>query len=701
MLIRHLALAIPSGRPIICGDAEREVERRIHHAGGVRSKGLAEVTIERRVRALLSGMAFLLLATGLAGAHPDPPAANPDSLKGKPFLDRIDFHPSYGTAYQINRTSRSWTNDLSFQRKISFFDLTHQMSLRNNQDNAQNGLHGKTGTMKTSLNYKTEGAGGWTIAASSNVKRSSQFSSFRDQVDNNSEYGVTGETNVFNSAMHRMLPLMRNFDLSTSSEAGYSVERSTSRRSNVLDSTRVGGVYQNYGLGLGGTIGSSLQLKTNFGSDRRLGDSRTLQYRKVRGVWRADSTMSRSKDTSDNRSRKLDANADWTPFKTLKWSSQAHTQHEINQYFDPLATGNPSQNGFETKDGRDDGAGTTLDWTPNSVTTLHGDFDYSKLEADFKVQPRGFTKRATKGSLDGRIKLPAITGPLQTTELHSNYSGSNTRNILQETGNYRQLEKTLRNEIRRSLWSKIQIAGTSEITLSQYFYDDKKNDRDEKRQLLDGILTYTPSQMWTGMFEVGTTVRNTVNVPSDKAANNNTTNSYKVSGEVDCKRGQMSIAQRYTIQADYTFYNFNENNNNLVRSNQVQTDFGHTIGSALAISLQHMYQFRDSGQFFREAGGTRAYIPSSKETEHQMTLTTSYPIGGILRVEARQMLDRRRNRIVRTGKITTNMRGEFSAKANIQQDFGDNFKVSASFQKTQSLTERNYWTVQAQVQRNF
>ncbi len=619
--------------------------------------------------------------------------AKPDSVRER-VLDRIDFHPSYDSNYSVNRTSRVWTNSLSFDRKFGLLDLNHSLSLRNNEDKAQNGLRGKAGSMATSLDYSIAGMGGWSFGLDSHVDRSSQSSLVSGQADSKTQLGFKTDTKVLDGALKRAFPALAAFTLSTTSEIGYSLEESSSRRSNNLDSTRVGGTYQTYNVGFGGTV-HSIDLKTAFESDRRLGDSHTRSLTRSGGTWVFDNE---EKDTSDNRTRNLDGSLTWAPSKTLKSNFTAHAHHEINQYWDPLARNNAGA--AESKDGHDNGGGAMLDWTPNEEDTFHAEFDRSTVMANYLVQPRDFSKRDTNTKLEGRLKLPKKVGFLAGTELHSTYSSENTRNEVQQTANYRQKQRTLRNEIRRSLLSKLQLTGTNETSIYQYFYDDHSNDRDELRQLLDGVLIYSPTALWTGTFNATWSGRKAVSIPSDKASNNNTTQSYTVAGEVDYKAGPKSISQKYSIEADYTYFDFNSSNNNLVRSNEVQTSYDDRIGENLSMGLQHIYQFRDSGQYVDSPSG-RVYIPSTKETRHQLTLYTSYPIGTLLKIDASQMLDRRRTRAVSTNHITTTLRGEFSLRVSMDTDIEKDFHISANFGKTQSITEKNYWTINAEVRRNF
>jgi len=40
-------------------------------------------------------------------------------------------------------------------------------------------------------------------------------------------------------------------------------------------------------------------------------------------------------------------------------------------------------------------------------------------------------------------------------------------------------------------------------------------------------------------------------------------------------------------------------------------------------------------------------------------------------------------------------------RAELEKTFSDAFKVSGSFQKTMSLTEKDFWNVRASVERTF
>ena len=661
-----------------------------------RSHGWAAWAPEVRIVRIAERLFVLLAALALAGeaapAQGRSGRQGADSLQAGNLLDRIDFHPAYSSGYAVNRTSRDWRQTLDISRRIAFLDFNNKWTLGNRRDKAQSNLRSRRGQMNLTLDYRLEGYGTWTAGLDGNFRRDSQLSTLRDQVQNTSDLGLATTSGLPDLIVHSLLPPLRNFTLSSGANLGYSLERSVNRRATRLDSTRVGGYFQKYDLGLDGSV-RSLRISTKMDRELRSGDSKTRQ----RNVKTGELDNEES-DKTDNRKQNWDYTLDWSPSPKLKGTVTGHSLHEINQYWDIQA--NNGQGGQESKDGRDRAGQIRLEWKPNYDMDLSGQVSTGDISAGFQLQPRDFRKRTRSGRFEGRVKLPSAAGPLAALELQSAYATDEATNILEETADYRQENRSLRTMARRQLLRKVQLQGTNEISILQYFYDDHKNDRDERRVLNDGVLTYTPSSAFNGQFNVNWTKRQLVSILNAK--NNSTTQTYKVAAEVEYTHLGMSIDQRYTVQADYTFYDFNEKNNILVRSNEVATTFSDFVGGPLGIGLSHQYQYRDSGRYIRiEEGGPRTYNPSSKEIRHALTLTADYPVGRFLRLHASQMLDRRRTRLVSTGAITTTERGELSLKADLQHSFSDDFTIRASFQKTESTSERDYWTVDASIQRNF
>lgn len=647
----------------------------------------------------------LLLAAAVAVVAAPIRSAVPDSTHPGGLLNTLDFHPTYQTGYTVNRSSRDWSQNLNFSRRVGVLDLTNSWVVGLRKDKNQNNLRAKRGEMKFGLNYLLKSYGDWTVGLDGTFRRDGSFSTYkqttpgqpnrRDQVENKSDFGLTVATRAPSELLHRFIPLLRDWNLSTSGSAGLNNDRSISRRQKLLDSTRVTGIYQHYDMGLDGTL-AGIRVTTRMLNDRSTGDSNTRQ----RDAF-TDTLKNETKQSTNNRSQNMQGSLDYVRGEKLRANVQGHRNDETNQYWDIQA--NSNNGGQESKDGKDHGFGASVDWNPTAAANVHADFTRQDLQADYKLQARDFFKRTDSGKFNGKLKLPSILFlPLGGIEVESGLQVDKTDNVLEETADYKQNNRRLRNVLRRQFGSKVQLQATNELSLLQYLYDDKSSDRDERRIFADGVLLYNPSMKFNGTFNVNWSERHSVNIPADKAANNSTTQSYKVSGELGYKRALLSLNQRYTVQADYTYYDFNENQNNLARSNEVLTTVSDRLTSGWGFQVQHTYQFRDQGMYLRPAPRMpRAYRAGTKETRHMMTLTVSYPIGSEVRIEARQMFDRRASRVVASGRINKTTRGELGLRGDLNHKFNRDFSLTASIQKTQSTSEQNYWTINAGIMRNF
>ena len=641
----------------------------------------------------------MLWFIGLLAAVPSyavPPAgASADSSQAAGILDRLRLHPDYTSSYSVNRTSRQWDQTFQVSRELGPFVFRNNWGLNQRRDEAQSNLRSKRGQMGFKADYGIGPEQLWRIGVAGTFKRDSQLSTRSDQVENRSDLSLAVNTTLPEQMMHR-LGFLQPFSLTTGADVGYGADRSVSRRSARRDSTWVNGLIQHYAAGLSGVVGG-VTLNGSATSDLRSGDSTTRQ-RDTNGVLIND-----LKDKTDSRSRHLDGDLQWKPVASLSATATTRWVHELNQYWDIQA--NNQLGGQESKDGRDIGSNAVIEWKPSETTKLRGELGNGSTQASYKLQSKGFKKKTVNGKIDGSFTVPSFAGPLGSTELQAAYSADEARNALEDGIDYRQANRRLRLAASRKLGRKLQAAVSEEISLLQYFYEDGSNDRDERRIVTDGVLNYYPSPSFSGYFNLNLGDRKAVNIPGTKAINNSTNQSYRVSTQIAYSRGAMRVEQQYTVQADYIYYQFQKGTDALIRTNRVTTTLTNTIWRRIGTGLQHEYQFTESGRYVAsQAGARRAYTPSQEETRQLLSLTASYPFG-ILRVDARQMFELRRTGEVKPAgvprKIRESRRGEFSIRGELEQKFSSTFSLRASFQKTQSMTERGYWTVRASVQKGF
>jgi len=105
--------------------------------------------------------------------------------------------------------------------------------------------------MKLNLDYNMQDYGGWTFGLDGDFKRNSQLSSFRDQVENKSNFGLETTSNLPQQVLHAVLPALREFNLTSGASFGYNEESGVNRGAKGIDSTKVQGLFQHYDLALG------------------------------------------------------------------------------------------------------------------------------------------------------------------------------------------------------------------------------------------------------------------------------------------------------------------------------------------------------------------------------------------------------------------------------------------------------------------
>ena len=640
---------------------------------------------------------MLLLGLQASAAVGQPRGASPaaDTTGSPRLLDRWNFHPTYTSQYQLNRTSRTWDQGLSVNRGVGPFALRNQWNVSSSRDEARSDFRSKRGLMTANLDYRHGSFGGWTVGLDGRFSRNSQLSSFQDRVGDTDNLGLAVSTELLQRMLRTALPPLAGFTFSTGANLGLSRENNVDRRSTRVDTTRVRGLYRTLDAGLSGNV-KGVSLRASVVSDRGLGESKTVQRSIDTGELVGDPTD----DETENRRTVWDASANWKPTTALSATGTARFADDLSEYWDALA--NDREGGQEQKTGQDWNSRVQIEWKPSQDASLRSELRLSDLRADYALQARDFRKTNRSASLDGRWVLPSAVGPISGTEITATYSDDVSENSLEQTSDYRQENRRLRLVAKRQLLRSLNVGFTEEVSLQQYFYADRSNDRDERRLFLDGTMNYRPNQTFNGIFSVSWNQRQAISIPEANAGNNNASESYKVSGDLTYARHRMSINQRYTIQADYTFFDFNEDNNTLVRTNGVQTSFKTPLAMNTGISLRHQYEFRDRGSYVRRSPSEpRGYARDSEETRHVLTLNLSYAIARALRIDAQQLFDRRERRFLATDRVTVTDRSEWSIKAHLEREIAEGFSVNFDFTKTESSAERNYWTGRARLERRF
>ncbi|MBD3162896.1 MAG: hypothetical protein GF346_10835, partial [Candidatus Eisenbacteria bacterium] len=208
--------------------------------------------------------------------QPRTPPADRDTTGSRRLLDRWNFHPVYTSQYQLNRTSRTWSQGLTINRSAGPFDLSNQWSVALSSDEARSDFRSKRGRMTATLDYKHDGFGGWTVGLDGTFSRNSQLSSFQDKVGDTDNVGLAVGSELLERMIHGAVPALSGIRFELGGDIGLSRENNVDRRSSRVDTTRVRSLYQGYDLGLSGKV-RQVTLRASMITDRSTGNSTTIQ----------------------------------------------------------------------------------------------------------------------------------------------------------------------------------------------------------------------------------------------------------------------------------------------------------------------------------------------------------------------------------------------------------------------------------------
>lgn len=631
------------------------------------------------------------------------PAKESDS-----FIGRLRINPSYTSSVNTNRTQHQWDQTFSLHKEVQQFvgDNSWNMSLQ--KDSARNNYRARLGTSKTHLAYTVPGLGGLSAGTDLEFKRNFTGSKFDRTVSNGTTNNLFLSSELLGLGLNRAVGLTKDqLSWTVTGSDGLTSSKDIRQRWNQSansseltqtgdDSTTTTGSSPSFDseLKLAPSKLWNLDLNGNLGSSHE--DSRTVSFKP--GV----QAMSIQKATNRNTNRHVAANSAFTfdPKNHATLSGDYLTA--VNQYFQNYG----NVQGQETKNG----ISQTFNLDVTSVPLWGMELDLkgqsSLVGANYKLAANQ-NRSARKNDVSGSLKF--TTGSawswLQKIESTTEWDFQKTRNTAASTGNYNYGERRMRESLRRPLGSKVMAMITGEGTLGQSFYDDHSKDSDELRVLADGNLGYRPTKNLDTRLEAQYTQRKTVNIPAATAAQSNTENTYVVGAQVNLPlTSDIQLSQKYTMTADYSFYNFNEENNGLVRTTEVRTGLNSTVGTKVKLQIDHDYRFKDAGSYIRSAPGEpRAYTKASKERYQYLVVTTSYDFSQEFDLHASERLEVRRTTPigVKVQPTTISRKSQFQGGAQLNHKFSDEFTVNASADNVRSSSERMYWMITASLNRKF
>jgi hypothetical protein len=367
---------------------------------------------------------------------------------------------------------------------------------------------------------------------------------------------------------------------------------------------------------------------------------------------------------------------------------------------------NRKQQETENKTSRRAGVNTSFDLL--EWATWSASVSFSESRARFVLQSDR-NNAISSSSLKGSAKVLPWGGA--TVNLGGTREVTRSEYETSDTG--RDTHKSLSFKISQDLGQKADIDLTALVDLVSVFYDNKEEnpkDRDRLNRRISSSLSYKPWDNLNTRLAGEFSEDKTVYIKEERSANNRTNRKYRLSGDYDLGTVyNITVSQNYDISAVYSFYQYNEDNNTLVRNSNVTTQVLIPLARNVKFNVSHRYQFQDQGNYSEE-GGERLYARSSEKETNALSLTCRYNPIRALSIVAKQTYRIQQNWSYQSGEKSLDYEiatSEISGRVNLSYTIGERTKVSLKLD--QNLKEgsnvneafKNYRNIQFEASHAF
>jgi hypothetical protein len=640
------------------------------------------------------------------GSGPDNPAGGaapevpPDDGS---ILGRLGLRPLYSSHVEVNRKSFGWDQNLKMNRTFQRLKLENSWDIKISKNSDQDHRKSRTGNAKARGEYGITTLGGWSTGADLGLKRVFSGGDYNRTVDNGSEFSWFATAGAPGPLLSRIFGLPEgafSWDVTGSAGATENVDirenQAQAGGGGRSDSTYATGSTEGIDSRISLALGQKWKLDVTGQVDRSSDRSRTRQ-RDISLNGTADSTVAAA---NTSRGKRVAFTTAWTPGPKNRVGLTGQFNQSVNQAY------SADVRGQDTKTGLDQRLSVDMKLVPFWGINLDLKADNTRTDISYALLPNGRGNSRNNGN--GRLNF--IIGPavplLRGTEMTTEASWEKSRNTFQTSGtDYDSRITTLRQVVRRPLGLRLVAVTTGEASINRVMYDDKKQDRDDLRFLLDGALGYRPRTALDCRLTAQWRKQQSVYIPAANSRNSVTAKSYAVGAELGLQVTPLAkLTQSYKMTADYSFYDFNESTNALSRTTEVRTGLQSTIGSKGKLGVDHSYRFKDTGRYVRDnPGAPRLYAKASGETTQSLALTTRYEFspGFALRASERMEVRELRQRGVPAPPPARTKKLEFTGGLDLNHRFSEDFSVNGRAEKTQSSTERGYWRISGSLSQVF
>jgi hypothetical protein len=604
--------------------------------------------------------------------------ARPAAATEPPLLERWRLSPIYSSTYDVRRQETSWWQKLDLDRKGGLADLKSALEVKSREDPSRNAYHESDNRFGLKLGRKVDLGeltldGDWRRRWTEDVRSVTAID--EDHMNLGSTVGLLGRERS-----------TLDFRFSGGWLRGRELKERQVGTLRTIDRTFTSGLE-------GETF---LQGQWEPVKDLKVGSRASwdgsVQSSDSRHVEADETTLYTARDHA--RTLDFDSTLEWTRHAEANVSLEAKMTDGFAQYYQA------TRQAQETKSRRSHSVELHVEGEPMDslayavdLTTDMKSFDY-RVETSDKLD----SDRSGRYSAEYRPHLPLLRGG----SLRGALELGRHRTENQNTADYTTHSKSVEAEFQRPFGPRFVLDLRGTETLAQDIYDNMSLDKDRLRSDSFYSLTYDRGEPFRALASYATSRTEDVNIPRGRAGQNQVQDDYRITFDYQGKLpAQIALRQNYQISATYTYYVFNPDKNTLTRTNRVTTKVDVPLWANSGLYLEHIYLRSDNGLYVYSAvTGARGYSVGAENLRQYLSAVARYRFLGMFEakvtqsfnIEMRQAADgtnpTRREKLTLSGLLALHrqVRG---------------LQLDASFERTSSNTEEDYWTIDASVEKQF
>ncbi len=389
----------------------------------------------------------------------------------------------------------------------------------------------------------------------------------------------------------------------------------------------------------------------------------------------------------------------------IKLSADASRNERKKEHPDPVRL----EQETEMRKARRAGGSAAFDMWPRFKWDMSMRFSEDENRFDLQ-EDRDNSTTSTK--VNGSARVIAWRG----ATMNLGGSWDKARNIYKTSETGDNVYRSLSLKLNQDLGPKADMNLTALSDITSVIYDNKdmetgnSKDRDRINSKITMAVNYKPVVAVKTRLGGEFSDEQTVYTQAAQSWNNRNTRRFRVTGSYDITTfRQVGLTQNYDISSIYTFYEFGENRNTLVRNSNIRTKVTFPLARKLNVNVQHQYKFQDQGGY-RKIGGERLYARSSERETNILAINLRYvPING-LKLSVRSSYQLQRSYKYREGvrmfdyEIPTR---ELSGKVSFNHKWGERTSVAISVEQNRkegsrvSDAFRNYRNIEFEASHVF